>query len=247
MKLSVVILAKNEAEMIGDCLDSLKALKTDEIIVVDDESTDDTTSTLQYKKVKVVSHKKNNFAESREFGAEKTKGDWILYVDADERLSPDLASEIQTSIDSSTCAGFTLRRVNFYLGKRWPKEERLARLFRKDKLKGWIGEIHETAQVDGAIGDLKAPLYHYTHRNLTEMVDNTIEWSEIEARLRFETGHPSISWWRIPRVMIPTFWDYYVTQGGWKVGTVGLIESIYQAFSIFITYARVWELQQKKR
>ncbi len=78
------------------------------------------------------------------------------------------------------------------------------------------------------------------------MVDNTLVWSEIEANLRLATGHPPVTWWRIPRVMTTTFFDYYVFQNGWRIGTVGLIESMYQAFSTFITYARLWEMQQKK-
>jgi hypothetical protein len=79
------------------------------------------------------------------------------------------------------------------------------------------------------------------------MIAKTNEWSEIEAQLRFNNDHPIISWWRIFRVMLTAFWQSYVKQSGWKAGTVGLIESIYQAFSMFVTYSKLWEMQNKHR
>ncbi len=78
------------------------------------------------------------------------------------------------------------------------------------------------------------------------MLNKTIEWSNEEAMARLESNHPKMTWWRFPRVMITAFLGYYVKQGGWKVGTAGLIESIYQSFSAFVTYARLWELQREK-
>lgn len=247
MKLSVIILAKNEAEMIGECIDSVKSLNAYEILVIDDGSADDTISIAQHKGATVITHNKKNFAEAREFAMHKAKGDWLFYIDADERLSTQLADEMKNVIsnNSPVISGYCVRRVNYYLGRRWPKEETIARLFQKIKLKGWFGEVHETAKVDGTLGVLKAPLYHYTHCNLSEMVANTGVWSEVEAKLRFDAKHPHVVWWRILRVMGTTFFDYYFTQGGWKVGTVGIIESMYQSFSMFVTYARLWELQNK--
>jgi hypothetical protein len=79
------------------------------------------------------------------------------------------------------------------------------------------------------------------------MVEKTNKWSVIEARLRFDAGHPPVVWWRFPRVMLQAFSNSYITQGGWKAGAVGLMESMFQAFSIFITYAKLWELQQDKK
>ena len=77
------------------------------------------------------------------------------------------------------------------------------------------------------------------------MVNKTLAWSKIDAELRFKSGHPRMTWWRFPRVMLTAFFDSYIKQGGWKVGTIGLIESLYQSYSIFITYARLWEMQNK--
>lgn len=247
MKLSVVILARNEAEMIGGCIESVKKLTPTEILMIDDHSTDNTVSIAHSHGARVLLHNKKDFAEAREFGLMNAKAEWLLYIDADERVSPELAKELNLTLTEAPpdVSGYRLRRVNYYLGKKWPFEEKIERVFRKEKLKGWYGELHETAQVDGNLEELSQPLFHYSHRSLSEMVENTIVWSEVEAKLRFDSGHPPVSWWRMPRVMLPVFLDYYIKQGGWKVGTVGLIESMYQAYSIFITYARLWEMQQK--
>ena len=244
--ISCLILTKNEAETIGGCIDSLGSLEPKEIIVIDDDSRDETVSIAQYKKATVFTHQKKNFAEARNFAKTKARGEWLFYIDADEMMTPELAQEIKTLlINNPVWDGGRVNRTNNYLGKRWPTQEKMVRLFRKTKLKEWYGEIHESPIVSGAIYDLSGAIEHFTHRTLSEMVENTISWSGIEAKLRFANNHPPVSWWRIPRVMLPVFFDYYIKQGGWRMGTVGLIESMYQAFSMFITYARLWELQNK--
>jgi hypothetical protein len=125
--------------------------------------------------------------------------------------------------------------------------ERLERFFKKSKLEEWYGDLHESPRVNGDIGDLdEGAILHYTHQNLTSMLNKTIQWSKIEAELRMNANHPSMSWWRFYRVMATAFYDSYIKQKGYKIGTVGLIESMFQAFSMFITYARLWEMQQKK-
>lgn len=246
MKLSIIILAKNEAETIADCINTLTALNPQELLVIDDESSDKTAALAHRQGAKIIKHKKHDFAEARNFALKQAMSDWVLYVDADEYASEGLVQEITEAVSNPKFVAYSLPRINYYLGKKWPKTENVIRLFKKLNLKGWFGELHESPQVDGSVGTLTQPLNHHTHRSLSEMVANTIVWSGIEAKLRFEAHHPPVSWWRLPRVMLPTFWDYFVQQGGWKVGTVGLIESMYQTFSIFLTYARLWELQQRE-
>jgi len=79
------------------------------------------------------------------------------------------------------------------------------------------------------------------------MLEKTISWSEVEAQLRYDSSHPKMTWWRFPRVMFRAFADSYIRQKGWKAGTAGVVESMYQSFSMFITYARLWEMQQGKK
>ena len=244
-KISGVVIVRNAEGMIADCLDSLSFC--DEIVVVDSFSEDRTKDIAEKMGAKVYELKFKDFSQARNFGLKKAINEWVVYIDSDERITKELAVEIKTKISSDSFSAFRIKRKNFYFGNHeWPYIEYLERVFKKDKLQGWYGEVHESPKVIGSIGTLDGFLLHYTHRDLTSMVNKTIEWSEIEAELRFKSGHPQMTWWRFPRVMLTAFFDSYVRQGGWKVGTVGLMESIYQSFSIFVTYARLWELQQTK-
>jgi len=77
------------------------------------------------------------------------------------------------------------------------------------------------------------------------MLNKTIQWSQAEAKLRYDTKHPRVVVWRLIRVMVTGFWNSYITQKGWKAGTAGLVESIFQAYSMFATYSTLWEMQKK--
>ncbi len=247
-KISAIVIAKNEENMIVDCLESLSFC--DEIVLVDSGSEDRTREIAEKMGAKVFSLPENDFSKLRNFGLEKAKEEWVLYVDADERITDELRESIKyyvLNIKNNNFGAYKIKRKNFYFGKHeWPYIEYLERLFRKDTLEGWYGRLHESPKVNGKIGAMSGYLLHYTHRDLSSMLKKTIEWSKIEAELRYKSGHPKMSWWRFPRVMAAAFFNSYFIQGGWKVGTIGLIEGIYQAFSIFITYARLWELQNKK-
>jgi len=244
--LTGIVITKNEEHLIKDCLRSLTFC--DEVVVVDNESSDQTVAISKKVGAHVYLYKSSDFADARNYALKKITSKWILYIDADERASDTLRDSIQHVVNNSdsSYSAYRVKRQNFYLGNhKWPKIELLERLFQRSKLEKWYGKLHESPKVEGEIGTLDGFLLHYTHRNLSEMVEKTLEWSKIEAELRFEQNHPPVVWWRFPRVMVSAFWDSYVSQSGWKVGTVGVIESVYQAFSAFITYARLWEMQKK--
>lgn len=256
-KISAIIIAKNEEDMIADCLDSVSFCN--QIIVIDNGSEDRTCDIAKRMGAEVFEFKSGDFSALRNYGLEKATGDWILYVDSDERVTPELMSNIKCQISTpikpgsnvkcSDISAYKIRRKNYYFGSskknEWPYIEKIERLFQRKDLKGWQGQLHESPIIDGEVGELGGFLLHYTHRDLKSMLAKTIEWSKTEAELRFKAGHPKMTWWRFPRVMISSFFDSYVRQGGWKVGTVGLIESMYQAFSAFVTYAKLWEMQKK--
>lgn len=244
-KITAIVLTYNEEAMINDCLKSLDFC--DEILVIDSGSTDKTLSIVKEHDAQVVEETSLDFSQKRNVGMEKAKYAYLLYVDADERVSPELKESILSAVSSSQFAAYTVTRQNYYLGNHpWPVTETFLRFFKKDHLLGWEGKLHETAKVRGEVGELTGNLLHYTHRDLGAMLAKTIEWSEVEAMLRFKANHPPMTWWRFPRVMLATFFRYYIKEQGWKVGTAGLIESLYQSFSMFVTYAKLWELQQQK-
>lgn len=244
MKVSAIILTRNEENNIINCLSKLQF--ADEIIIIDNNSADKTVQIALDKKARVYSYQGSDFSGMRSLGKNKAKYDWLLYIDADEIVTGKLAKEIKNSLSSSFSA-FALFRRNYYFNRLWPAREKMVRLIKKNALVAWRGPLHETAVIKGKIGQLKEPLLHYTHNDLSGMVEKTNLWSEIEARLRLENNHPRIVWWRLIRVMVTAFWNSYISQKGYKAGIYGLIESIYQAFSIFVTYAKLWEMQNLKR
>lgn len=248
MNLSVVIIAKNAENDIADALSSVKFCN--EIIVIDSGSTDKTVDIAKKMGAKVFAAKVKDYASARNFGLQKAKGNWIFYTDTDERVTEELKKEIESEIGNreSGIVAYKVKRKNFYYGNHeWPYIEKLERLFRKKNLKEWYGELHESPKIDGTIGELDGFLFHYSHKDLSSMVNKTILWSVVEAKLRYDANHPKMTWWRFPRVMITVFFNSYIKQRGWKAGIVGLIEGFYQAFSIFITYSKLWELQESQK
>jgi glycosyltransferase involved in cell wall biosynthesis len=248
-KISAIILTQNSENLIADCIESLSFC--DEIVVIDDGSSDRTIDLAKRLGARVEAYKgiPLNFAEKRNFGLKKAKSKWVLYIDADERVIKELKESILEVINNreSEYQAYKILRKNYYFGSHeWPYIEKPERLFKKSSLKGWSGEVHETPLIEGKVEELNGFLLHYTHTDLTSMVNKTLTWSKIEAELRFKAHHPPVVWWRFPRVMLTAFYDSFVRQKGYKAGTAGLVESLYQSFSLFITYARLWEMQQKK-
>lgn len=243
-KLTVIIIAKNEQQRIAGCLEGVAF--ADERIVVDNGSTDRTVELATKHGAIVISAKENDFSGLRDVGLREATGTWVLYVDADEEVGRELQKEIKRVIGSTQPSVYFIKRDTYYLGRHWPKMDKVERLFLRSAIRGWHGVLHETPLYVGEAATLTNPLIHRTHRTLEEMVAKTNEWSRLEAKLRLDAHHPPVVWWRLMRVMMTGFLRSFFCQGGWRAGTVGWIESIYQAFSMFITYAKLWELQQKK-
>jgi len=226
-------------------------VKEGEIILVDSGSTDHTCQIAKKlgAKVSYIPGKKLEFARWRNLGLKKAAGEWVFYLDTDERMTPELIQEIKQVTQKSLLAAFEVPRRNFYLGREmhfggaWP--DYVKRLFLRKSLIGWQKDLHEEPKVDGSWGKLKNPLIHVTHRDLSSMMEKTRRWSEIEARLLFEANHPPVVWWRFFRMMLTEFWLRVIKLQGWRDGTPGWIEIIFQMFSRFITYARLWEMQNR--
>lgn len=258
--LSVVIIAKNEEEKLPDCLKSVNW--ADEIILVDSGSTDDTIKIAKEFGSRIVNEKTGSYSKWRNKGMKRAKSDWVLYVDADERVTPQLRKEIQSTInnkhaqqspgeDGSTIhSAYAIPRKNFILGKElkhggwWP--DYVKRLFRKDKFGSWAGELHEEPDFKGELGHLENPLVHLKHDNLEEMVEKTNKWSEIEAKLMFEADHPPMNILRFLSAMFREFWLRMIRHTAFLDGTKGIIYALYQVYSRFISYAKLWEMQLGK-
>mgnify|MGYP001567050567 FL=1 len=242
--ISVLIISKNDGDVIGDCIKSVKDL-ADEVIVVDGGSQDKTIEISEKFGPKVVKNAFRNFADQRNLALSLAKNEWIFYIDSDERATPEFIESIKIKIESAddNIGGFYIKRKTFYLGRDWGFSDKVERIFRKDKLRNWHGVVHETPDFEGHLEIINEPILHYTHRNLEQMIEKTNDWSEYEADLRLKANHPKMNIFRFLRVMITGFLRSYIAEKGYRNGTAGLIESIYQAFSMFITYAKLWEKQ----
>lgn len=250
MKLSVVIIVKNEEEMIGDCLESIRW--AEEIVLLDGGSTDKTLKIAKNYSVRIVNQKVKDmdYAAWRNQGLEEAQGEWILYLDVDERITPLLKEEIQQTIDNRQQTAYAIPRRNFLLGKElkhggWYPDYQL-RLFRKDRLQGWLGTLHERPQIEGEVGKLENPMIHFQPETIEPALEKSINWSGIEAKLLLDAGHPQVTWWRILRMGLTTLFERLLRKQGFRDGAEGWIESIYQAWHTIIVYMKLWEMQRIK-
>jgi len=194
--ISAVILAKNEEKNLPDCLESIRQL-ANEIVVIDDNSTDKTIEIAKEFEAKVFTHSlSNDFAQQHNFGLGKAKGDWVLFIDADERVTPDLKKEIILTVKKQNKVGFYLKRQEFFNGKPLKHGETthyLLRLGRKGKGK-WQREVHETWEIKGEIGKLKNPLLHYSHPTLSEFIEHINRFSTLHAHVLLSEGVKPSLW-----------------------------------------------------
>lgn len=250
LDLTIVIIAKNEEDVISDAIKSCYGLAK-EIVVIDAMSHDATPQIAEKLGATVIKHQFKDFSDQRNFAILHVSTSWVLYLDADERLTDEFKNEVEKLIKTydeyNLNAGFFVNRKTFYYGKDWNMTDKMQRLFYKKRFIEWSGVVHETPKIKGEFGEIVSPIIHLTHRNLSQMVRKTNEWSEYEAKLRLEAHHPKMAPWRFFRVMFTEFSRSYIKEKGYKNGTYGFIEAMYQAFSIFITYAKLWEMQEKKK
>lgn len=254
-KITAIVLTGNDENIILNCLKSISFAS--EIIVVAANSSDNSKKIAKEFNQNIKIFETNDeyntqFSKWRNIGYENASHNWIIYVDTDEVVTPELATEIKSVINKkSKYTHYALPRANYFLGKRvkhggtYPDYQK--RLFRKKYFKGYTGLLHEEAVVTGKIGYLKNDLQHYTHRDLTSMLKKTIAWTNLEAQALHKANHPPVVWWRFIRMMLTKFFERLIKQQMWKDGVVGWISAIFETFDTFIIYARLWELQQKDK
>lgn len=244
--LSVIIITKNEEGRIKACLESVKW--ADEILVVDHGVTDGTLEIAKEYTKKIIRIQKDDLAFIRNEAAKKIEGEWVLYIDPDERVEALLREEIVELMKNPTHNAYAISRRNIVFGKEqrygafWP--DWVIRLVRKEDFRGWVGKVHEYMNFKGELGYTKNSFIHLTHRNTDQIILKTLDWSRIDAQLRVDANHPKMSSWRFMRILLGELFYQGVKRGGFFSGTIGTIDAILQAFSLFITYVKLWEIQQ---
>ncbi|MCD5390703.1 glycosyltransferase family 2 protein [candidate division NPL-UPA2 bacterium] len=242
--LSVVVITKNEEEDIGPCLESVKW--ADEIVVVDDFSQDRTLEICHRWTDKVFQRKWEGYAKGKNFAIEKASGQWILSLDADERVSPELAEEIKQVLRGSSNYDGYLVPMKFYFFGHWMRygglyPKRHLRLFRKGKGKFEERAVHEGVKVTGRVGCLKEPMLHYSYENLNDYLEKFDRYSTLDAldkvdKPRYGRWYPFL---RLPSEFILT----YFFRQGFRDGFYGLLYSVLNAFYVFVKYMKLWEVQ----
>jgi len=244
--ITAVIITKNEELMIANCVETLRWCK--EILVIDSDSQDQTPQIAERLGAKVVSTHAQSFAERRNVGLEHVKTDWLFYIDADERVTPQLAKEILVQIETTTANALEMHRQNmmygkFFLNGGWGNEF-VQRIFRKQTLAGWKGDIHESPIYEGEIIRLHSSLFHLTHRNTIDGLYKTASWTPLEAKLLYDANVPPVTGTVLLRKTVMEFVRRAFFWSGRKDGIEGLIEAGIQAMNRFLVYVQVWELQQ---
>lgn len=248
--ISAVILTKNEEENIGKCLESVRWCY--EIIVVDDNSTDNTLEIAKKYKAKIFSRPLDlNFSSQRNFGLSKTKNEWVLFVDADEILSEALTYEIQGAIGLSrnldNFNGFFIKRSDFLWGKQLKYGEtggiKLLRLARKGH-GFWEGAAHESWKIDGPVGNLKNPLLHFPHKTIEEFLKEINFYTDLRAK---ELGNKQVKVYFYSVLLYPLgkFFINYFVRRGFMDGIRGLILAVIMSFHSFLVRGKLWILQDR--
>jgi len=249
MRISALILTKDVEDMIDGCLSQLDFV--DEIIVLDQYSTDNTVNIVKKYTNNIMSTKNTEFDKNRNILAEKAKYDWLLYVDSDERYSKELISEIKNSTKDNIISEYYIPRKNMVLGK-WMKHggfwpDYVPKLFYKNNLKHWKGSVHESPVTTGRSANLKTSIKHLTARSLNQMMEKTITWAEVEAKLAYKANHPKVNLFKVIKTFVVEFFKVYLYKMGFLDGVVGLIQSLFQGYHRAISLVYLWELQNNSK
>lgn len=251
--LAVIINVFNEEKNIKDCILSAKLLSK-KIIVIDMESEDNTKNIAENCGAVIYTHLKTRYVEpARTFAIEKADAEWIFILDADERITPEIAEEVKKTTEKTTLTHFKIPRKNIFGQKKWLKyggwyPDYQIRLIKKSAFINWPCEIHSPPQIKEECGYLKNPIFHYFHGDLENMIKKTIIFEDIESDLLFQAGKKA-GIFTFFRKFLAELYRRLIQKRGFLDGALGIIESIYQAFSKTITYLFLYEkcLNQKQK
>lgn len=250
LKVSVCIVAYNEEKNIRDCLESVKW--ADEIIVVDSLSHDKTVEICRNYTDRIYQRPWPGHIEQKNYALDLANHEWILAIDADERLSPSLIEEVtgELKFSGDTINGYYFPRHSYYLGRwinhgGWYPDYKL-RLFKRNKGR-WGGKNPHDRIIlsEGSTRYLKEDLWHYVYRDISHQLKTVDSFSRITADIMEKEGNPFPLTQLVFRPPIK-FIETYIIKRGWLDGLPGFIISIISSFYVFLKYAKLWEAKQRK-
>ncbi len=242
MSVSIIIITHNEEKNILACLESVKW--ADEIVVVDSFSTDNTKKLAEESGANVLQVEWQGYGKQKNYALSCASMNWILSLDADERVTPELAEEIQEITQNPQADGYQICRKAYFLGK-WIRHsgwypDYCLRLFRRDKAVFAEKPVHEYVQLNGRMGQLKGAMLHYTDNDLKSYLIKLQRYTTLAAdELRAKSKKASLGD-LITRPMF-IFLKMYILKKGFLDGMHGFILAILSSFYVFVKYAKVWE------
>jgi glycosyltransferase involved in cell wall biosynthesis len=246
-RLTVLVVARNEAHHLADCLRS--ASFADERVVLVDAASTDATLDIARRSADVVAERPfDNFANQRNAAIAMASGDWVLSIDADERVTPALADEIQRVLNDPTNihSGFHLPIQSVVLGRPFgysgTQHDLPLRLFRRDRGR-WTGLVHETVDLLGSAGRLNHPLTHRTLETISVFLAKIDRYTSLEARQRYESGVP----FRLTDLTLRPLWLFlklYLGKQGFRDGLEGLMFCGLSGLSAIV---RAWKVRELER
>jgi glycosyltransferase involved in cell wall biosynthesis len=217
---------------------------------VDSGSSDDTLKIAKSFGAKVINQPWQGFSHAHNIGAQKASGDWLFFIDADERISSELRESIISILTEPLHEAYQVSRKNFIMGKALDHggwyPDLVTRLVKKESLISWVGELHEYPKVNGIIGKLTGDLYHLTHRDIDWMLNKTRAYTYITAQILYKNNHPQVKVRNFFGAMAREFYFRAIKQRGYKDGFIGWLEIFYQTFNAFLIQVQLWQLQQSK-
>ena len=245
-RLSVVVITRNEAANIGAALRSVRW--ADELVVVDSGSTDDTVRIAGEIADRVTAHDWAGYGAQKNHATALAAHDWVLSLDADERVSPALAREIQALLRADPAArGYRVPRVTRYLG-RWVRStdwypDLQLRLYDRRAARWNQRLVHESVAVDGPVGRLQGELEHHAYRDVSHHLQTIDRYTTLAARQMHREGRRG-GWVDLAVRPLAAFLRNYVVRRGVRDGVRGLIVSILNAGYVFLKFVKLWERQR---
>lgn len=247
--ISAAIITKNEAHNIRRCLESLQW--TDEVVVVDTGSTDDTVSICKEMGCTLHYSPWLGFSKTKQLAVDHCSHDWILAIDADEEISPGLRQAIRSILEQPSFHGYNIKRETFYLGKKirysgWRKEYVL-RLFRKDAGRYNNKPVHESVIMHAGItGKIDQPILHHSYPTIETHIQKMTLYSKLSAQHKYDSGKRCT----LSRAFLSgafSFFRMYILRAGLLDGKAGLVLAANTAYGNFLKYLYLYELQRNNR
>jgi glycosyltransferase involved in cell wall biosynthesis len=243
--ITALIIAKNEAGNICPCLDSLRGIAAQAVVVVDSSSTDATAEIARLRGALVFIRPWPGYSAAKIFGLQQVTSEWVLWIDADERVTPQLAAEINRTVTTAQAAAFAMPRRAFFMD-RWIKHcgwypGYVTRLFRRERARFDGKDVHEGLVVDGPVHKLRCDLLHFTDPDLEHYLDKFNHYTGLAAEEMHRNGRR----FHIHQVAIKPvafFLKMYLLKLGLLDGIEGLILCLLSAYYVFVKYLKLWEL-----